>query len=40
MFIGSAVVDFYAKLTGIKEAQRGFEDTQEPKCRMSFLTQL
>ena len=30
VFVGSAVVDFYAKRTGIKEAQRAFEDTHEP----------
>ncbi|RVW98741.1 Pentatricopeptide repeat-containing protein, mitochondrial [Vitis vinifera] len=37
VFVGSAVVDFYAKLTSIKEAQKAFEDTHEPNV-VSYTT--
>lgn len=37
VFVGSAVVDFYAKLTSINEAQKAFEDTHEPNV-VSYTT--
>ncbi|KAL6990061.1 hypothetical protein U1Q18_015810 [Sarracenia purpurea var. burkii] len=30
VFVGSAILDLYAKLSSIEEAQRAFEDTHEP----------
>ncbi len=37
VFVGSALLDFYAKLSTIEEAQRAFEDTREPNV-VSYTT--
>ncbi|KAK9289810.1 hypothetical protein L1049_007970 [Liquidambar formosana] len=37
VFVGSAVLDFYAKLSTIEEARKAFEDTHEPNV-VSYTT--
>ncbi|KAL4605200.1 hypothetical protein ACB092_09G011700, partial [Castanea dentata] len=37
VYVGSALLDFYVKLSAIEEAQRAFEDTREPNV-VSYTT--
>ncbi|GLT79255.1 hypothetical protein SLA2020_507490 [Shorea laevis] len=37
VFVGSAIVDFYAKLSSVEEAKKAFDDTHEPNV-VSYTT--